>query len=121
MLALLGDGGNAYTLGQPQLREFLDEYRRLPAVPFRARADARDPVAVWELEREGGYLFYAVNRAAKAVTLNLKFGGDGRLMRLSNGQALPLEQHAVAVKLEPFQLVAFRTTQSLRVAAASAK
>jgi hypothetical protein len=48
---LLGDGGNTYTLGQPLLREFLREYRRLPDVPFTPRADARDPVAVWEKER----------------------------------------------------------------------
>lgn len=118
---LLGDGGNAYTLGQPELREFLDEYRRLPAVPFRPRSDARDPVAVWELERDGGYTFYAVNRTARPATLDLAFQGDGELIRLSKGEPQALQQHALAIELAPFQLIAYRTTRSLRIAAAKAK
>ena len=44
----LADGGNAYTIGQPLLREFLREYRALPPAPFSPRQGARDPVAVWE-------------------------------------------------------------------------
>ncbi|MEO8005635.1 MAG: family 10 glycosylhydrolase, partial [Betaproteobacteria bacterium] len=39
---MLGDGGNAYSLGQPVLREFLAEFRSLPPEPFSPRRDARD-------------------------------------------------------------------------------
>ncbi len=53
----VGDGGNAYTVGQPLLREFLQEFRSLPQEPFQARPDARDPVAVWELSKPEEFLF----------------------------------------------------------------
>ena len=54
------DGGNAYTLGQPILREFMNEFRRLPADRFASRSDAQDPVAVRELKRKDDFLFYAI-------------------------------------------------------------
>ncbi|HEY9446101.1 MAG TPA: family 10 glycosylhydrolase, partial [Burkholderiales bacterium] len=112
---LLGDGGNTYTLGQPELREFLNEYRRLPAVPFTPRRDARDPVAVWELEREGEYWFYAVNKTASAVKLTLSFEGSGALTPVSGKAAVPVSGHKLDVSLQPFQLRAYRTRGPLRI------
>ena len=76
----LGDGGNAYTLGQPLLLEFLREYRQLPPVPFHRCADARDPVAVWELSdpKHNRFLFYAVNRERFPVSLDLHLAHAAR-------------------------------------------
>ncbi|HWI15679.1 MAG TPA: family 10 glycosylhydrolase, partial [Burkholderiales bacterium] len=118
---MLGDGGNAYTLGQPELREFLAEYRRLPAVPFRPRADARDPVAIWEGESGGNYYFYAVNRTARPVIMRMSFSGSGALRRLADDAAAPLAGNGLEAQLAPFQLLAYRTSSSLRIAHASAR
>ena len=118
---MLGDGGNAYTLGQPELREFLSEYRRLPAVPFQSRSDARDPVTVRELERSGEYWFYAVNRTPRPVALRLSLSGTGTLTRLSSPTPLAPQDGALEIQLAPFQLVAYRTTSSLRITRAAAQ
>jgi len=97
---ILGDGGNAYTLGQPLLREFTREFRHLPPVPFTPRKDARDPVAVWELafgvppsgglpSRDGVFLFYAVNRERYPVRVTIAFDGKGPVRRLSSASSPP--------------------------------
>ncbi|MFA6293046.1 MAG: hypothetical protein WC637_14760, partial [Victivallales bacterium] len=102
----LSDGGNAYTLGQPILQEFLQEYRRLPCVNFTPRCDASDPVAVWQLGKSDqssvirnlsgdkktstdnrspitdNFLFYAVNRAGYPVQLDIQFAKPGLLQSL---------------------------------------
>ncbi len=104
---MLGDGGNAYTLGQPLLREFMNEFRRLPAVQFTPRTDARDPVAVWEKEVSGvsvqvseksqtpsplsspetrnlkpEYFFYAVNREHYPVKVAIEIEKPGFLKKM---------------------------------------
>ncbi|MGE5526761.1 MAG: family 10 glycosylhydrolase [Rhodospirillaceae bacterium] len=118
---MLGDGGNAYTLGQPELREFLAEYRRLPAVPFRRRDDAKDPVAVWEGQQGGNYYFYAVNRTSRPVTLSLSFSGSGTLHRLSSEDAIAISANTLTIQLAPFQLAAYQTASSLRIAQAAGR
>jgi hypothetical protein len=118
---LLGDGGNAYTLGQPELQEFLKEYRQLPAAPFRARADARDPVAVWERQQETGYLFYAVNRTPRPAELRLVFEGTGPVSRLSSGDAVPVENGILHIRLKPFQLIAYGAPASVRISKAEGR
>lgn len=118
---MLGDGGNAYTLGQPELREFLAEYRRLPAVPFRRRDDARDPAAVWEIEHDGVYYFYVVNRTARPATIRLSFTGAGALRRVSGGSSVPLAGATLELQIAPFQLLAYRTSSSLRIAHAAGR
>ncbi|MFZ2656010.1 MAG: family 10 glycosylhydrolase [Victivallales bacterium] len=125
----LADGGNAYTLGQPMLRDFLQEYRRLPAVPFAAREDAIDPVAVRELHREKDSYFYAINRERFPVTITLQFErngwftrifkGDGRITRLSSGAVQPLRDQSLHLDLEPYQLMAFRMDPGMTISKTS--
>jgi hypothetical protein len=113
--AMLGDGGNAYTLGQPELREFLAEYRRLPAVPFQLRSDASDPVTVRELRQPDGLYFYAVNRTPRNATVTLELSGNAAVTRLSTGAAVPLQGSALKVELKPFQLVAYRAPAATHI------
>ncbi len=101
----LGDGGNAYTLGQPLLREFLRQYRALPNAPFTPRADARDPVAVWERRYASDYLFYLVNRARYPVKVRLKFAGPGEVRGLAGGETLPAGE--AVLDLNAYELRAF--------------
>jgi hypothetical protein len=117
--SLLGDGGNGYTLGQPELREFLREYRRLPATRFVPREDARDPVAVWELSRSADYLFYAVNRERFPVALQLQFAGLGQIHRLSNGQKVSTQNNILNIQLQPYQLIAYTASAGVNITAAT--
>jgi len=112
---MLGDGGNAYTLGQPLLREFLAEFCRLPAERFTPRADARDPVAVWELVRAADSLFYAVNRESYAVDITLTLTGAGPVRRLVGGAVLPVAGGRARLTVPPFGLLAYTAPVGTRL------
>lgn len=113
---LLGDGGNAYTLGQPELREFLADYRRLPAQPFTRRDDQRGPAAVWDLAAGGQYYVYAVNRTGQPVTVTLRLAGTGTLTRLADpARTLAVSGQSVDIRLAPFELQAFVGAARLRL------
>ncbi len=103
----LSDGGNAYTLGQPLLRDFLREYRPLPAVPFQPRADGRDPVAVWERSGQERFFFYAVNRERFPVPVEIWLTGAEEVRRLSAGKPQRLEGGVLRLTLQPYELAAF--------------
>jgi hypothetical protein len=104
----LGDGGNTYTLGQPELREFMLEYRSLPSVLFKSRPDAADPVAVRELQRKDDFLFYAVNSERYPVKTNISLKVNGTLRRLATGEEVPLKDGSLSLELQPYQLIAFQ-------------
>jgi hypothetical protein len=111
---LLGDGGNTYTLGQPVLREFLDAYRCLPETPFVPRADARDPVAVWERAP----LFYAVNREPFAVPVCIRLTGAARVRDLAAQREIAAPDGTLAFDLEGYGLRVFAAPAGMRIAAA---
>lgn len=111
----LGDGGNAYSLGQPVLREFLSEYLRLPAEAFSPRSDARDPVAVWERATPQALLFYAVNRERYPVTLEMTLSAGATPIRLTGDMAVPLADGRLRIELEPYQLLAYRAQAGARL------
>jgi hypothetical protein len=104
---VLGDGGNAYSLGQPLLGDWIREYRALPAVPFLRREDAVDPVAVWTREDAGGLTFYIVNHERYTVPLHLSILGTRQVTRIATGERLSLTQGKMTVKLAPYQLLAY--------------
>jgi hypothetical protein len=103
----LADGGNGYTLGQPLLRKFLQEYRYLPPVPFTPRQDARDPVAIWELKRQTDYVFYVVNRERFPVNIELTIHGKRDIRRLSTKQLVPVEGDRLKFVIKPYGLMAY--------------
>lgn len=111
----LGDGGNGYSLGQPPLREFLAEYRRIPAVAFSARADARDPVAAWEHRTGAEYWLYLVNRESYPVTVRLDLRGRGELVRVVGVDKYAAGRTAQII-VAPFRVMTFRSSPSVSVA-----
>jgi hypothetical protein len=104
---MLGDGGNGYALGQPMLREWMEEYRALPQAAFTARPDARDPAAVWTHSVEGRLLFYAVNRERYPVHLSIQFWGTQEVTRFATGERIPFQDSHLELDLSPYQLLAF--------------
>ncbi len=112
---MLGDGGNAYSLGQPVLREFLAEYLRLPPEPFSLRRDASDPVAVWERATERSFMFYAVNRERYPVTVQISLSAGAKPVRLVDGSPVTVKDNRLRIDLEPYQLIAFRAASAVRI------
>lgn len=112
---VLGDGGNAYSVGQPVLREFLSEYLRLPAEPFSARADAWDPAAVRERSTRSGLYFYAVNRERYPITLDVTLSEPAGVKRISGGESVALAGDRLRIELKPYQLIAYRTATMVRI------
>jgi len=118
---MLGDGGNTYTLGQPELREFLAEYRRLPSRSFRLRSASNAPVVVRDLPDGGDYLFYAVNRTASPAAIEITLQGAQRIERLGTGMALDLQAGSLGIRLDAFQLVAFRAPGTAKITGIAAR
>lgn len=106
---MLGDGGNAYTAGQPELRPFLYQYRSLPQKDFRLRDDAREPVAV----RENGTGFYAVNMMPFPVKTVIRFAKNGTVTGLADGKSYPLKNKSLELNPAPYELLAFKTDQPI--------
>lgn len=117
---VLGDGGNGYTFGPSVVREFMREFRMLPAQSFTARADAVDPVTVRTLETPGDHLFYAINRAAYPVRLAVDLSRPARVTRLSGGAELPTAGGRLELELKPYELLAARTDADVRITHISA-
>ncbi len=113
--ASLGDGGNAYTVGQPLLREFLREYRALPKENFQARPDARDPVAVWERAGEKDFLFYAVNRERYPVKVQIQFAAVPAIKRLATKEDVPVNGTELQIELQPYELRTFAAEAGTRI------
>ncbi len=111
----IGDGGNAYTVGQPLLREFLREFRALPRQQFQARQDARDPVAIWELNRPEGFLFYAVNRERYPVKVRLEFEVPAEIKCLATGEKISLSGKLLEFSLEPYELRTFSAPADTKI------
>ncbi len=105
--AFLADGGNAYTVGQPVISEFLVEYRTLPDIPFTPRDDARDPVAVWELKKNDNFLFYAVNRERYPVKVQMTLKNADKVERLAVKEPVQLKDGILSYELKPYELRTF--------------
>ena len=65
--AMLGDGGNSYVFGSDAMREFLTQYRLLPATRFHRLISGSDAVAVWQKDK----MFYLVNMTPFSVLATL--------------------------------------------------
>lgn len=120
--SFLSDGGNAYTVGQPVLREFLREYRALPALPFKQVPNACDPVAVWgrEIKKyEGfvdGFYFYAVNRERYPVKVTVALKGTAWVERLTAEEAPAVSGDSLSFELKPYDVRGFRAASGAMIA-----
>ncbi|XHR27124.1 MAG: hypothetical protein ACFUZC_14345 [Chthoniobacteraceae bacterium] len=112
-VSYLLNGGSGWIFGTPEVMQpFLREYRALPAVPFKAFAAAKDPVAVWQHEATDQTLwFYAVNRLPVPVKVELALGGASpKAVSVVDGQAVEINGGKIAFTLEPFMLRTFQAT-----------
>jgi hypothetical protein len=116
---MLGDGGNGYTFGPPLAREFMKEYRQLPAEAFATRTDATDPVTVRTLESKAGYMFYAVNRERYPVKLDILLTRPGRLVRASVDEPLALNGSHLLLDLKPYELLVVRADTDTKISRVS--
>jgi hypothetical protein len=113
---IIGDGGTGYSLGQPETREWLKEYLALPPEPFTQRADARDPVAVWQRPAaDGGLYFYAVNRERYPVTVRIGLKGTSELYRLVDNSRVSAPG-TLQLDLSSYELRGFRLPAGGRIA-----
>ena len=110
-LVFIHDGSHGYAQGQPQyLREFLAEYRALPAIGMTRLAGSGDPVALWWGTADGKTVFYLVNRAQYAVTVQVELAQSAAVRRLSSGATVKLDPgRRLSLSLQPYQLVALET------------
>ena len=111
--AWMGDGGNAYTIGQPLLREFMQEYRRLPVARFTKRNDATEPVAIWELTQGADYYFYAVNRERYPVTVKIQL--NGQITSLVSDQPISTINNLLTLTMKPYELRAFKGSAGIAI------
>jgi hypothetical protein len=112
---MLGDGGNGYSFGQPVLKDWIKEFRALPAKRFQPLADARDPVAVWTLEESSGLTLYVVNRERYPVNLSIQFSGTEDIARLATNEPIHLVASHYTPTLAPYQLAAFKAPPGSKV------
>ena len=111
----LGDGGNGYVFGPPVVREFMANFRRLPARRFEDHPDAVDPVAVRSLSDSGGYYFYAVNRERYPVSVVMALSKSGAIVRLADDQQVTSNDRHLRLDLRPYELLAFKADPTLRI------
>jgi len=111
----LSDGGNAYTVGQPELLDFLKVFRRLPAVRFTERPGATDPVTVREHCDGKQFWFYAVNRERYPVSIDLQLKKPGEVVRLSDGAVVEPAKSVLRVTLQPYELAGFKAGRKAQI------
>ena len=93
---LFSTGGIGYTFADRPIREFMNEYRRLPMALFDTLYE--DPVAV----RSHQDYLYAVNMLPVPVKVKIEF--DGKATRLATGAEFDLRNF----ELRPYQLLTFK-------------
>jgi hypothetical protein len=70
------------------MREFIAEYRFLPALSFTPRPDAIDPVSIWELITKDYLMFYVVSRERFSTNVSLVFNSSASVRRVTTGNSI---------------------------------
>jgi hypothetical protein len=105
---VIREGGYPLIYGRREFHaRWMEEFSRLPRLPFEPVEFARDPVAVWRRGEPGRLLFYAVNREHYPVGLSLEIAGAGAVAPLGRAGRVPLENGRLELRLEPYQLLSF--------------
>lgn len=111
----LGDGGNGYVFGPPLVREFMANFRQLPAKPFKDRDDAVDPVTVRSLAERDQFYFYAVNRERYPVAVDIVLTDAHSIVGLTDRRPLATRDGRLSVELRPYELLAFAANPTARI------
>jgi len=102
-ISVVTGGSIGYGVGNPVMREFMNEFLRLPSVAFDTIL--KDPVAV----RRYKEYFYAVNSLPVPVKVQIRlksrFFGKASAKRLADGSEFDVSDF----ELKPYQLLAFST------------
>lgn len=109
---LLANGGNGYYLDFPHVREFMAEFRSLPADDFTPVPGADDPIAARFLQRDNDMLFYLVNREPYAIKVDVDFVKPMSVFRITDDSLVTGPRRRLTLTLEPFALRAFRTDKA---------
>lgn len=118
----LGDGGNSYVFAPATLlREFMANFRRLPARRFEDRPEAVDPVAVRSLAAADAYYFYAVNRERYPVAVDIALDKAADVASLADGKAAPIDNGHLRLTLRPYELIAFKAAAATRIRAVATR
>jgi hypothetical protein len=111
----LGDGGNGYVFGPPIVREFMANFRRLPARRFSDHPDAIDPVTVRSLTQANASYFYAVNRERYPVVVDIAFDKAGEVAALADGRKAAVEDGHLRLELQAYELAAYKAAAGSRI------
>jgi hypothetical protein len=96
------------TMGRDEeTREFARAFRALPAGNFQDIPGLDDPVKARMLKTAHGLYLYAVNLTWGDAEAAIVLAGASAATDLASGEAVPLPDGALAIKLKPFQLKAF--------------
>ncbi len=107
----LQDGGNAYTVGQPELRDFMREFRVLPEADFKIAVGASDPVCV----RQCGDKFYAVNMMPFPMECAITLANPGPATSLRSGEQVDVGR----LELAAYELRGFSAASPVKTVVAT--
>ncbi len=97
-------GTIGYGFGTPLMREFANEFSRLPVESFETLTT--DPAAIRFYDK----WFYAVNSLPVSVRVSIGLDGDGGAYRVTDGSKFDVS----SFELKPFQLMAFTTKTKIK-------
>lgn len=117
----LGDGGNGYSFGPPIVREFMANFRRLPARRFDDHPTAVDPVTVRSLADPGSYYLYAVNRERYPVTVKISLQKAVKVVSMADGKVAAISNGNLRLELPPYALMAYKANSDTRIATITTK
>ena len=113
---MLGDGGNGYVFSSTTMKEFQEQYRLLPAIPFNRLSHAPDMVAIWQKDD----IFYLVNMTPFSVRTTLGVRPLNKIIRADGSGSLDTQDDVASVALHPFELLVFQTTRHEAILSAEA-
>ena len=113
---MLGDGGNGYVFSSTTMKEFQEQFRLLPAVPFNRLDRASDMIALWQK----GDIFYLINMTPFPVRTTLGVRSQTKISRADGSGSIDTQDKRALVLLHPFELLVFQTTQEDAILSAKA-
>ena len=87
--------------------EYSSVFTKLPAVKFKTVKGIQDPVVVRELNMEGDYFLYAVNREPYSVVVKVVLKSDGDFINLSSLDVKKIRNQELEFVMPAFSIAGF--------------
>ena len=100
-----------------QTRDWLTNYKQLPALPFKRSKTMTDPVALWSRDCDDGFYFYLVSMVNYPVSCKLKLKNAKQLTALNGNRPVKLDGDHLQLTLKPYELLAFKAASAAGIAA----